>query len=316
MADLGRAILGAVVFVLFAIVVPAEPEPMDKAGKIDYVGAYFGVGGLILFNFVWNQAPGVGWEEPYVYALLIAAFVHFGFFTLWESKFAKEPILPLNIFAAPSFAPMIISVFVSFMSVGISNWYVVLFNIRVRHYTLFGNAAAWSPFIITGTVAALISAKSIEYLPAQYIMSIGATATGIALVLIGTMPVQQTYWAQVFPAVIMQSFGPDFLFSAAQIIASNAVKREEQGIAGSLIGTLQAYGLSTGLGFAGTVERYTNDGGKDVVGGYRHAVYLGIGMSGLAVLIALGFVRIPKDRRQGWEEDNVPEEPKEESKTS
>jgi hypothetical protein len=46
--------LGAVIFTLFVFVVPGEPEPIDKGGNIDYIGAYFGVAGLILFNYVWK----------------------------------------------------------------------------------------------------------------------------------------------------------------------------------------------------------------------------------------------------------------------
>lgn len=49
-----RAIVGAILFTVFALVVPGEPEPMDKHGTIDWFGAYLGVAGLILFNFVWK----------------------------------------------------------------------------------------------------------------------------------------------------------------------------------------------------------------------------------------------------------------------
>jgi hypothetical protein len=51
---LSRAIVGAVLFTAFAFIVPGEPEPLDKNGTIDFIGAYLGVGGLILFNFVWK----------------------------------------------------------------------------------------------------------------------------------------------------------------------------------------------------------------------------------------------------------------------
>lgn len=27
---------------------------MDATGTVDYIGAYFGVAGLVLFNFVWT----------------------------------------------------------------------------------------------------------------------------------------------------------------------------------------------------------------------------------------------------------------------
>lgn len=36
------------------------------------------------------------------------------------------------------------------------------------------------------------------------------------------MPEQQLYWAQVFPATILGSLCPDFVYVTAQIIASNS----------------------------------------------------------------------------------------------
>ena len=46
--------LGTFIFTLFFFVVPSEGKPMNPSGKMDYVGAYLGVAGLILFNFVWT----------------------------------------------------------------------------------------------------------------------------------------------------------------------------------------------------------------------------------------------------------------------
>ncbi|KAL3477379.1 major facilitator superfamily domain-containing protein [Aspergillus californicus] len=302
------AMLGAVVFTLFAFVVPSEGEPFDKGGKIDYVGSYLGVAGLVLFNFVWNQAPIVGWTEPYEYALLIVSLLHFVLFALWSSK-TSHPILPLDIWTAPSFTPMVLSSFAAFMSVGIVIWYMSIWNLEIRHYTLLSNAAAFSALAICGALAAILSAKLIRYAPAEYIMAGGSLASAVALILIATMPEQQTYWAQVFPAMVCTAFGPDFLFTAAQIIASNTVKREQQGVAGSLIGTLLSYGLSIGLGFAGTVEAYTNDFGRggNTVRGYRNALYFGIGLAGAAVVLAVLFVRIPRDQRDGWDDETETE---------
>ncbi|KAL5343900.1 MFS general substrate transporter [Aspergillus crustosus] len=299
------AILGAVMFTLFALIVPGEKEPLDKGGKIDYIGAYLGVAGLVLFNFVWNQAPVAGWKEPYEYALLLVSLLHFLAFSIWEIHFATDPILPFNIWRAPSFGVMIITAFLAFMSVGIVVWYISIWNTQIRGYTLFSNGAGYATLAVCGTIAAILSAQAIRYLPAEYILAIGSLGSCIACILIATMPAQQTYWAQVFPALIFTALGPDFLFTAAQIIASNTVKRHQQGIAGSLIGTLLSYGLSTGLGFAGTVEAYTNDHGRDEIQGFRNALYLGVGLGGCAMVLALLFVRIPKDRREGWEEDEI-----------
>lgn len=45
--------LGAIIFGAAVFVTP-DDEPMDLDGKIDWIGVYLGVAGLILFNFVWK----------------------------------------------------------------------------------------------------------------------------------------------------------------------------------------------------------------------------------------------------------------------
>lgn len=63
--------------------------------------------------------------------------------------------------------------------------------------------------------------------------------------------------------------------------------RRHQGLAVSLVNTFVNYAISVGLGFAGTVEGQVNHGGKDVLQGYRDASYMGVGLSGLGVAVAL-----------------------------
>ena len=50
---LSRGLLGFVVFGAAIVIVSAD-EPVDPNGEVDWVGAYLGVGALILFNFVWK----------------------------------------------------------------------------------------------------------------------------------------------------------------------------------------------------------------------------------------------------------------------
>lgn len=85
----------------------------------------------------------------------------------------------------------------------------------------------------------------------------------------------------------------DMSFPAATLILSNAVKKEHQGIAASLVATVVNYSISLGVGFGGTVEVYTNDGGKtkaDLLKGYKSALYLGVGFAGLGLAICIVFL--------------------------
>ncbi|KAI0057295.1 MFS general substrate transporter [Artomyces pyxidatus] len=298
------AISGTFVFATVYLSIPAD-DPVDRDGSIDFVGAYLGVGGLILFNFVWNQAPAVGWQTPYEYILLIVSLLHFGAFCYWEMRVAKHPILPFTIWTRPSFGPLIVVLFLTFMAFGCLLWYLAVWERTIRHYTNLAIAGSTSPLIIVGGLMALCSAWLIPRIPAQYITGIGLLAVMTSLILLGTMPAQQMYWKQAFVAAIIMGMGPDFVATMGQVIASNSVKRHEQGVAGSLIGVLQTYGLSTGLGFAGTVESQLNDNGRNPVKGFRGAIFLGVGFCVLALIINLLFVRVPKDNQEGWKTDDL-----------
>lgn len=48
-----RALLGFTVYGMAIIAVPAD-DSLDPHGKVDWIGSYLGVAGLLLFNFVWK----------------------------------------------------------------------------------------------------------------------------------------------------------------------------------------------------------------------------------------------------------------------
>ncbi|CAN8097597.1 unnamed protein product [Discula destructiva] len=115
----------------------------------------------------------------------------------------------------------------------------------------------------------------------------------IGVVLSTTTPVDHIYWGQTFVSILVTPFGMDMSFSAATLIVSDAVKNEHQGIAASLVATVVNYAISLGVGFAGTVEVHVDNGGQteqDLLRGYRGALYLGIGLAGLGLLICLAFL--------------------------
>ena len=135
---------------------------------------------------------------------------------------------------------------------------------------------------------------------AQWILAIGVFVALASNVVLVTMPVRQSYWPQMFPSMVLMGFCPDLVYVAAQLVASNSVSRQHQGVASSLIGTLNLYGNSLGLGFSGTVESEIRKTHSEVMG-YRAALYFGAGLGLVGLILDLMFVRVPKDDREGWE---------------
>ena len=90
-------------------------------------------------------------------------------------------------------------------------------------------------------------------------------------------------------------------FPAATLLLSNAMPKEHQGVSASLVNTIVNYSISIALGISGTIEGHVNDGGKDVLKGFRSAWYLGIALAGSGILSSVVFAldnwRTP--RREG-----------------
>jgi MFS family permease len=243
--------------------------------------------------------------------------VHFAAFVFWEARIAKSPILPFDIWTSKSFGLLLLLASCSFMSIGIFIWYFTLFGLNIRHYSLIEVGLNWLPLAILGTAANFLSAWLIPRVQAQYMLGIGNLALVTCNTLLATARPTLTYWAMMFPAAALAALTVDFIFAASQIIASGQVDKRHQGVAGSLIGTLLTYGLSTGLGFAGTIQVYTANDGKDILHSYRNAVYLAIGFAGLGFVGSILFLRVPKTTKEGWDEDpdvTSPEVTREEEK--
>jgi len=91
--------------------------------------------------------------------------------------------------------------------------------------------------------------------------------------------------------LIIMPWGMDMSFPSGTIILSNALPREHQGMAASLVTTTVNYSISLGLGIAGIIMRYTTDGANELEA-YRNSSYFAIGFDGLGMAIALYFLWI------------------------
>ena len=196
------------------------------------------------------------------------------------------------------------------MSLGIFFWYMNIYMQTIRGDSIIRVGVQYLPLTIMGCVNAFFAAWLVPRVPAQVIMGIGCFAMVTINVLLATVPAKLTYWAMCFPAMFISAYTIDLITTSAQIVASNTVPMKHQGVAGSLVGTLLSYGMSLGLGFAGTVEVNTSKDGTDLLRGYHSAAFLAVGLASMALALTIFFIRIPKDTREGWAEGHASEERK------
>ncbi|CAF2975762.1 unnamed protein product [Rotaria socialis] len=280
--------------ILTYVIVPTELSlAVHPTGKTDIFGAIIGVSGLVLFIFCWNQAPLVGWDKPYMYGILIASIVIIVLFIVIEMK-TQEPIMPLSIWSVPGFPGVLGCMSLGWSSFGIFIYYNVQFLEIIHHASPLLTTAMLTPLVVFGIIATIVVSQLYGRTPAHYLLMASMIFFCAGNILIATAPANQTYWAQVFVATMLTPFGMDISFPAASLVISNKMPMHQQGVAASMLNTAINWSISLGLGIAGTIESKMLKRGKTTLESYRYALYTGIGLSGLGVLVALLFCRVPK----------------------
>ncbi|WVR04537.1 hypothetical protein IAU60_001544 [Kwoniella sp. DSM 27419] len=279
---------------------PPNQAPLSsRMRQFDYIGSVLLVFAMGLFNFVWNQAALAGWETVYVYVLLIVSVICFVAFFYWEKHVGKTALIPIEVLSKQSLL-VYLSLWLGWTSFGTFLFYTMRFihDIRGQHNVLV-IAAQLAPLAPGGIIAALLVPVLIHRIPGHVIFLLAMIAFFIGVLFAAVNPADQIYWGLTFWSVLLVVFGPDLSFSTGQLIVSNSVAHEFQGIAAGIVSMITNYSLSIGLGMAGTVERYIsppqpNPTRSQLLKGYRAAFYLATGMAALAIVVVALFVRMPK----------------------
>jgi MFS family permease len=182
-----------------------EGYRFDFIEKIDILGAFFGITGLVLINFSWNQAPIVGWSDPYTYVLFIVGNLSLGGFAIVERR-AKFPLLPTSIFTG-ELGWTLSCIVAGWASFGIGLFYYYQIMQVIKHDSPLLAVAKWSPAPIMGIIAGLTTAYLLSRVSPSVIMFMAMSGFLVGSSLIATLPIDQTYWAQTFVMTIIYPFG-------------------------------------------------------------------------------------------------------------
>lgn len=272
---------------------------LDKP-DMDWLGSALGVSGLVLVNVAWNNGPLFGWTQPTVYFLLIIGMLCLIAF-VWVEARAVSPILPVSAMTSTVTYTMAL-VGIGWGSFGIWIFYSWRFLEEIRGFTPLSVSAQYTPALICGLLAAGATGFMLTHTPISFTMMIAMVAFFLGQLITATQPAKQTYWGQMFFAILIMPFGMDMSFPAGTLILSNSMPKEHQGLAASLVNTMVNYSISIALGIAGTVEVHVNNHGvtrEDAMYGIRCAWYTGVILAGCGVILgALFFGRTLL--REGW----------------
>ncbi|KAF2705731.1 MFS general substrate transporter [Pleomassaria siparia CBS 279.74] len=317
------SIVCVVVMLIAYIILPNEAvvTPELKGGQrpmFDYWGSVTGVFGLVLINFALNQAPLVTWANPYIGTLLGVGCLSMVAFFLVELYGTDYPLIPIRGLSKDSYFALI-CIIAGWASHGVWAYYLYLFLEHLRGHSALLTSAETSPVAITGVFFAFSTVYLIKHFGVSVVMLLSMTLFALGSLLLATMPLYQTYWAQTFISVLIMPGAMNLSYPTANILLSSSLPKEKQGIAASLVSTLVNYSISCGLGVAGTIDRYSigrvarergirgnpaplSDVSRTTheirLVGLRNAYWFATGLGGLGVLVAGAFVVVVERRKR------------------
>jgi EmrB/QacA subfamily drug resistance transporter len=280
--------------------VPAFPGLGLRQGA-DIPGATLLTAGLMLGVYNILQISEEGWFATQTLVLgaisvaLIAAFV------LRQARISN-PLMPLRLFRSPNVSAA--NIVQALVVAGMFGLFFMgaLYMQRVLGYDPLEVGLAFLPATIAmGTMSLKVSDRvNMRFGPkAVLVPALGALAA--ALLLMARTPVDATFVADLLAPMTLMGLGAGLAFPALMSLAMSGVEMEDSGLASGLVNTSVQVGGAIGLAILATLatertESLTSSGESAAAAlnsGYHLAYLIGAALIGIAVVVAVAFLRSP-----------------------
>ncbi|KAF8948435.1 hypothetical protein BGZ47_004824 [Haplosporangium gracile] len=285
------AILATLVGIAGFLVVPKSGDDIHAADRrVDYVGVFSFVLGIIAVVYYLSESTTAGWGSAQTLAPFLVGVAILGWFVFWEHRI-EYPIMPFRIWTS---ARLRASVVVIICITATYNTLIFYTSLTFQNVLLFSPLITACCYIVHGVGMAL----GLYYLNMLYavvrtkvIMLLGLFFIIISAIIFAQIVPGSGYWHYAFPALIVNCIGQAPAWMCCQVTAVADAPDEDQGVVGAVFNVAIQLGGPIGLAISAIVnDRFTtfSDDGEqsptEFMDGYRTAFYA------MAVMGAVGLV--------------------------
>ncbi|TAM73999.1 DHA2 family efflux MFS transporter permease subunit [bacterium] len=272
--------LAVVVFALLRTV--EESKDVEASGTLDWSGALLVALGLGALTYAALDAQGAGrgtataWFGVAIGVLALAAFIV-------RERMARNPMMPLRIFASRTFLGTNVATLLLYAALGGALYFVPFELINHQHYSVTAAGAALLPMIaliaLLSRPAGAVSDRHGARLP----LTVGASIAGLGFLLFVEPGIGRDYWSTFFPAACVLGLGMGIVVAPLTTTVLGAVSPEHAGVASGINNTVaRAGGL---LGIAALGFGYTT--------GMRTVMLAAVALAAAAAFVSWVMLRTP-----------------------
>ena len=247
-------LLLAAIFVLL----PGERRAAPLA-NFDVTGTALVTGGMLLLVYGLVKAPDQGWGSGKTIGELVGAVALLVAFVLNETR-TPSPLIPLSIFRVRGLAAADATQLIGVGGFVTMFFFLTLYMQNVLGFSPMQAGAAYLPLTVGAGIAAGISAQLIGRIGTRPVIVVGALITAGGLYYLSRVPVDGSYLVDLFPGLMIVSFGIGGVFVATTTAANSGVRPDQAGLAAALVNASQQVGGALGLAiFSAIATSRTND---------------------------------------------------------
>ncbi len=283
--------LGAVLLVLFVMLVPAVPA--SSSDRLDPLGALLLAGGLVTLLLGITKGRDWGWTSGTTVGMFAASLVVFAVFVVWQLRF-DSPVVDLR----TSVRPPVLLTNIASVGVGFAMFALTLIAPQVLELptdTGYGlgmsmlEAGLWmAPGGLAMMVMAPIAARVAGARGPRFTLFVGCVIIAASylsgLWLLGSGP-------QVLALNVLISIGVGFAYASMPALINAAVPMSETAAANGLNALARSLGTSISSAVLGAIlaAMTMTAGGHEVptLDGFRTALIVAAAVSGLSAVLTL-----------------------------
>jgi EmrB/QacA subfamily drug resistance transporter len=245
-------LLGAIFWLI-----PGEHRRAPLA-RFDVLGSTLVTGGMLLLVYALVKAPDQGWGAGRSIGELAGAVALLGAFVINEQR-TKNPLVPLSIFRVPGLAAANVTQLIALAGFLSMFFFLTLYMQNVLGYSPIQTGAAYLPLTFGVGISAGVSSQLIARIGTRPVIVVGALVAAGGLYYLSRVPVHGSYLADLFPGLMVVSFGLGAVFVAITTAANAGVPADKAGLAAALLNASQQVGGALGLAiFSAIATSHTN----------------------------------------------------------
>ncbi|WP_404286743.1 DHA2 family efflux MFS transporter permease subunit [Glutamicibacter arilaitensis] len=234
----------------FIMLLKYVPRLAPQAHSFDWVGVVLSAVAMFALVFGIQEGDSTNWE-PFIglltsWHLIGIGVVLFGVFIWWQSKTAKEPLVPLRLFAVRNFSLANVAISCMGLTISTMSLPMVFFLQNVRGLTPTQSALMISPMAIVAIFAAPILGKTVnKFNPRNLAVPGFALIGGATVVYAFMMHADVPLWTLLIPSTV-QGLGSAMIWPSLSLAATKDLTPRDAGAGSGIYNTTRQIGSVLG----------------------------------------------------------------------